>query len=388
MVAVVGGLTGAAAPTPSVPFGVFVGNPDGNAPEKMRAFRAQWDASVRQVGKSPRFFETFVDYGLDWAQWPSNAGWLAWSWRQSGRAEGRLPVIGLKLSTNAYWNRQQDAFREIIAGQHDSVYREVVEKWRDAGFRELRFRLSYEFNGNFMPDNFGKDAATLALWRAAFAHVADVLYGVPGVRVLVVWNPASINWAAHPIAAAYPGDRFVDIISSDLYSRVYPPTLHDWAGGADAATPAQWSQRQANRVHFWDYPGATQWNGVGSGWGLMQATAFARAHGKPFAISETGVGSPGPSTGPADDAAFPIYLRERLAAFQRSGGTVDHVIIWDYDAPDGGWRFTDVPAKATTAAAWTAFVAGLAAATPQSGAVGDATREQRPPLGRDKVKKP
>lgn len=340
----------------SIPFGVYVGNPNGNDAASMAVFQRQWDASVRPFARRPRFFESFVDYGQDWKDWPSNAGWMAWSWRQSKRSDGLLPVIGIKLSTNAYWNRQQDAFRELIAGQHDEVYRGVAIKWRDAGFRELRFRISYEFNGNFMPDNFGKDDATLVLWRRAFAHVADILHGVPGVKILVVWNPASINWAAHPVGDAYPGDQYVDVIASDLYSRVYPLSLRDWTTGHDAPDAAAWAASPANRIHFWNHPGATEWSADSSGWGLVQALAFALAHRKPFAISETGIGSVGPATGPADDPYFSAYLRARLDSFSRGGGTIDHVIIWDYNASDGAWRFTGVAAKAATAAAWRAFV--------------------------------
>ncbi len=340
------------------PYGLYVGNPNGNDPAAMAKFQADWDASVKQLQRQPTFFGTFVDFGQDWEQWPSNAGWSAWSWMQSGRAKGPKPVIGIKLSTNAYWNRQADAFREVIAGKHDKVYRDVVGKWRDAGFHELRFRISYEFDGNFMPDNFGNDAATLDLWRQAFAHVADVMHAVPGAKVLVVWNPANINWAAHSMPDAYPGDRYVDVIASDLYSSLYPHGFHDWSGKPDAPDLTTWARSDANRTHFWDYPGATQWSDVGGGWGLVQALDFAAAHTKPFAVCETGVGGDDIKTGPADDPAFPAYLNERLAAFVAKGGVVDHVIIWDYNAGDGAWRFTGVPAKASTAAAWTAFVSG------------------------------
>ncbi len=337
-------------------YGLYVGNPNGSDPIPMAKFQADWDASVKQLRRPPEFFGTFVDFGQDWSRWPDNAGWSAWSWAKSGRATGLKPVIGIKLSTNAYWNRQSDAFREIIAGTHDQVYRDVVSKWRDAGFHELRFRVSYEFDGGFMPDNFGHDAATLDLWRRAFAHVADVMHAVPGVRVLIVWNPANINWAAHSMPDAYPGDRYVDIIASDLYSALYPHSFHDWTGGPDALNLVAWAHSDVNRAHFWDYPGATQWSKVGGGWGLVQALDFALAHHKPFALGETGVGGDNLKTGPADDPLFPTYLRRRLTDFVARGGVVDHVIIWDYNAGDGAWRFTGVPAKAKTAAAWTAFV--------------------------------
>jgi len=339
----------------ALPIGLYVGNPNGNEAAPMARFQSDWDASVGQLQRSPQFFGTFVDFGKDWNEWASNARWTAWSFNQSGRTAGMKPVIGIKLSTNAYWNRQSDAFREIIAGQHDQAYRDVVAAWRDQGFTELRFRISYEFDGGFMPDNFGNDAATLALWKQAFAHVADLMHAVPGVKVLIVWNPADINWTSHALPDAYPGDSYVDVIASDIYSALYPLSLHDWSGGPDAATPAVWMQSVTNRSHFWDHPGATPGSTDGSGWGLVQALALALAHHKPFALGETGVGGDDVKTGLSDDPQFPAYLSARLNDFVAQGGVVDHVIIWDYDAGDGKWRFTGVPAKAATAAAWTAL---------------------------------
>lgn len=341
----------------SPPYGLYVGNPHGNDAAAMARFQSDWDASVRQLGRAPQFFGTFTDFSKDWADWKANASWFAWSFNKSQRVKDMKPVIGIKLSTNAYWNRQRDAFREIIAGTRDQVYRDVVTAWRDEGFTELRFRISYEFNGSFMPDNFGNTAETLDLWKRAFAHVADVMHAVPGVKVLVVWNPANINWSGNSVAAAYPGDRYVDVIASDFYSPLYPLGLNDWSGGPRAANIVEWARNPANRIHFWDYPGATEWTKPGNGWGMVQALDFALARRKPFGIGETGVGGEASGkTGPADDPEMPAYLRTRLADFVAKGGSVDHVVIWDYDASDGKWRFTGVPGKAATAAAWTAFV--------------------------------
>jgi len=348
--------TAAGTSAAAMPFGLYVGNPNGNDASSMAWFHSQWDTSVQQLGRTPKFFGTFTDFSQDWDRWPSNAGWFAWSFNQSKRVAGMKPVIGIKLSTNAYWNRQADAFREIIDGKRDQVYRDVVTAWRDTGYSELRFRISYEFNGNFMPDNFGNTPEMLDLWRRAFARVADVMHAVPNVKVLVVWNPANINWAGNSVAEAYPGDRYVDVIASDIYSPLYPQSLRDWSGGPDAASVAEWAKNPVNRIHFWDYPAATQWTLTGSGWGMVQALDFALAHRKPFAISETGVGGDDNKIGPSDDGEFPGYLRKRLDGFVARGGTIDHVIIWDFDASDGKWRFSRVPGKAATAAAWKAFL--------------------------------
>jgi hypothetical protein len=338
------------------PYGLYVGNPNSNDAAEMTVFQGRWDASIKQLGRPPQFFGTFTDFSQDWLQWRSNAGWTAGSFNNSKRVSGMKPVIGIKLSTNAYWGKQNDAFREIISGKRDDVYRGVVNAWRENGYKELRFRISYEFNGNFMPDNFGNDAETLSLWKQAFAHVADVMHAVPDVKVLIVWNPANINFSGNSVVDAYPGDQYVDVIANDIYSRQYPLSMVDWSTNAKAATLKDWFSNPANRIHFWDFPGATENTAVGSGWGLVQAMNFALARRKPFGISESGVGGDDVKTGPSDDPQFPSYLTSRLSDFVKRGGTVDHVIIWDYDAGDGKWRFTGVPTKSATAAAWTTFV--------------------------------
>ncbi|RZK27486.1 MAG: hypothetical protein EOO61_23385 [Hymenobacter sp.] len=169
-------------------------------------------------------------------------------------------------------------------------------------------------------------------------------------------NPVNINQSGNSVASSYPGDRYVDIIASDIYSVLYPFGFYDWSSGTTATTFANWAKNPVNRVHFWDHPGATQWSVDGNGWGLVQALEFAASHKKPFALSETGVGGDNVNNGLADDPEFPAYLKTRLNDFVTKGGVVDHVIIWDYDASDGTWRFTNVPQKAATAAAWTAFV--------------------------------
>ena len=90
------------AATP-IPLGLYVGNPNGSDNAALGRFQSDWDASVRQLQQQPQLFGTFTDFGQDWSGWGSNAGWTAGSFNSSGRGAGLKPVIGIKLSTNAYW---------------------------------------------------------------------------------------------------------------------------------------------------------------------------------------------------------------------------------------------------------------------------------------------
>ena len=122
------------------------------------------------------------------------------------------------------------------------------------------------------------------------------------------------------------------------------------------ASLAQWSAEPANRIHAWTYPAANQWNrvsdGQGNSFGLHDMIAFAKAHGKPIAIAETGVGGFG-DRGPMDDPAFPLWLASTLA---QSGASVAFVNVWDLNPGDGDWRFSDPAAsKPLTAAAWAKY---------------------------------
>ena len=370
--------------------GVFTGNPNGNDADAEARFESQFQSFVTAMGgATPVTMNAFTDFRGAPSTWAGNAGWTAWSWSRSPVVGTAIvPVIGIPMSDNQHWadgpagSTNVDFFRAITAGQFDADYKGIVDSWVGAGFMTLNLRLGYEMNGAFMPWYMGNDPASQSAWTDAFRHLSVLMKSEAarvGATANIVWNPTDINWTNQPTAATYPGDQYVDIVSVDAYSPTYPLDLYDWHrnDGSSAASLAEWAADPVNRTHFWTYPGANQWNqtGTGVGFGIREAAALAAAHGKQLAVSETGSGNNGSTTGPVDDPAFPIWLAGELARAEAQGVSIAYVNIWDSAEQDGDWSFANKP-QAT--AAWRQFF-GAGSDNPAAGPGATPTPQPQPP---------
>ena len=350
--------------------GGYFGNPNGNDAASEADFEKQFNSFVSTMGAKPATMNGFVDFGQDPSNWAGNASWTAWSWTQSPVVKTSVtPDIGIPMSDNNHWagnaagSTNDDFFKGIINGTYDNDYKGVVDAWANAGFKTFNLRLGYEMNGNFMPWYMGDDAGTQADWVKAFQHLSTLMRGeasAVGVTAKIEWNPASLAWTNQPTTSAYPGDSYVDIVSLDTYNPVYPAGYYNWDknDGSYNANAAEWAADPVNRAHYWSYPDANQWNptGTGSGFGMEDAIAFAKAHGKALAISETGAGPSNGTPGPADDPAFPQWLASELDKAQSQGVKIDHVNIWDRQMGDGNWDFSSAGAnRPLEAAAWAKY---------------------------------
>jgi len=350
--------------------GGYFGNPNGNDAASEADFEKQFNSFVTTMGGAkPATMNAFVDFSQDPSTWASNAGWTAWSWTQSPVVKTSItPDIGIPMSDNSHWagnaagSTNDDFFKNVINGTYDGAYKGIVDAWANAGFKTFDLRLGYEMNGTFMPWFMGSDASTQADWVKAFQHLSTLMRGeasADGVTAKIEWNPNSQGWNAQPTVNAYPGDAYVDTISLDTYSPVYPNGLYNWDknDGSYNANATEWAADPVNRAHFWSYPDANQWHptGTGDGFGMEDAIAFAKAHGKALAISESGAGGNGTTTGPVDDPAFPQWLASELAKAQSQGVTVDHADIWDRQMGDGNWDFSPSANKPLEAAAWAKY---------------------------------
>jgi len=345
------------------PLGVYVGNPNGNDPAAEAAFESQYNAFVTDMGGArPQFMDTFVDYTLDPSQWGANAAWSAWSWALTGNdyvgpGSGIVPVVGVPMASNAGgWGNVDTFYQQIIAGDYDADYKAIVDAWADEGYTTVQFRLGYEFDGNFMPWSPGNSSSPTADadFVAAFQHIANLIHqegAADGITAQVVWNPADINWSSVDPTQLYPGNQYVDIISTDAYSPAYPLDLTTWSSatattpGPQAASDTAWAASTTNLEHYWQYSNGDQWNPTpalgSSGWSLEDAIEFAEENDKPLSISETGAGSNGSGLGPNDDPAFVEWLASALNTAEAEGVTIQNVDIWDTDVSDGSWGFSN-----------------------------------------------
>ncbi len=351
--------------------GGYFGNPNGSDAAAEADFEQHLsDFTSVMGGVKPATMNAFSDFSQDPSAWAANAAWTAWSWTQSPVVGTSVtPVIGVPMSDNNHWagnaagSTNDDFFKGIIGGSYDGDYKGVVDAWVNAGFKTVDLRLGYEMDGSFMPWYMGDDPGTQADWVKAFQHLSTLMHGEAtalGATANIVWNPADINWTSQSVSASYPGNAYVDVVSVDAYSPLYPLDLYDWSknNGTVDATIQQWWADPANRDHFWSHPNATQWNPTGtsgSGFGIEDAIALAKADGKALAISETGAGGDGLTTGPVDDPEFPKWLASELAKAQSEGVPVAYVNIWDVSLSDGNWKFSGAAGKPLEAAAWAKY---------------------------------
>lgn len=342
--------------------GVYCSNPNGNDQQAMEYFEKSFDRFTAVMGVRPSYMNAFIDYSKGWDTWVQNAEWTSWSWTKSNRSANLIPVIGVPMLPSSYYNTEGAGLDEVISGKHDDVFVGIVKAFGQ-NFHTLHLRIGWEMNGNWYAWNFnGKNStggSILPQWIAAWRHIATVMRGAtpPGGKVYTTWNPTIANWAPFDVSSGYPGDDVVDVIALDAYSTVWPGALWDWEFNNGTVDPslAAWSKKDVNREHYWNYPGANQWEPTSlGGWGMVAHLQFAKQHSKPIAFCESGVGvNPSyPNNGLVDDGDFPRYLKAKVDS---SGVTLIYINIWDVNEGDGGWCFSD-PAcnKPKTAAAWKA----------------------------------
>jgi hypothetical protein len=315
------------------PLGYYGSNPDGSSASGETQFQSQYDAFVQAMGGvRPQFMDAYVDFSQDPANWGANMSWSAWSWAQSGNSyvgpgSGTIPVVGVPMySTSGGWpgtgGEDVDTFyQQITSGQYDADYKSLVDAWANQGYKTIYMRLGYEFDGNFMswsPGNSGSPSA-VADFVKAWQHLANLVHAegqTDGTTVKTVWNPSDINWTGYPVASAYPGNQYVDVISSDTYSDNMQQYQSETATGANP----------------------------GSGWSLPSTIAFAKQQGKPIAMSETGATSSDPS--------FPQWLSTQLQQAQSAGAPVSFVNVWDSNS-GGSYQFSGSGSNAPQlATAW------------------------------------
>ncbi len=357
---------GAQAQTTPFPLGVYVGNPDNSSASNEAAFEQDYKSFSGLMGVSPRFLVGYINQGDPISHWPDQQGWAAASISQSP-AYNAIPVIGFPTASIASGSPLPDQqFRAFANGTYDSTIQAIVQKWQESGFKAVYWRIGWEMNLNNGPTAYaGEDAATEADWVAAFQHIASVLRqagNADGITTGIIWNPGATNYdKTNTISNLYPGDEFVDIIAADVYASLQPygipgnPDLTwDWAkNDGTVDTLAQFIADPINRTHYWTYPAATQYSLDGSNGhnlSLQVLLDFAKTHGKPFAVPETGAGKSDDGRDVSDEAAFPVWLAQTLHS---SGDPIAFVNIW-YSNADGNYRFSSADAdKADEAAAWT-----------------------------------
>lgn len=372
-------------------------------------------AFVDLVGQQPNVTAVFIDYrdpiaspGAADKKWSNNAIWSATNLARlcSSQYLNRLdaagrpaitPIVSVGLTDDLtafqlalpVGSPERGKYNEAAAvammndvanGRYDlddaatgrsRVWPAIFDAYRAQGFAKIYLRIGWEQNGNWYGWRV-RNEATRAAYIAAWRHVADVAHAYAAANAMTIetiWSPsASYANFGVPEESSYPGDAYVDIVGPDAYSPIWSVTrtadgsgYFDWSSRS-SVTLADWLANPVNRRRIWDYPAADYWNQT-RGWGVPAAIAFALAHNKRFALSETGTGNFGVTTqggGPIDEGDYPSYLAERLSSGIAQGLRLEFVDVWaEATGPD---RLSFLSGtRPLEAAAWRDFMGNMAA---------------------------
>lgn len=296
--------------------GTYVGVPDSN-PAAGADVTQQYNSFVSAMGQTPGVMDSYVDTTLPASQWVSDSQWLADSWKANPWSAGLTPIVGLAMATEG--EDADQSFKNISSGSEDSVFQGIFQAWANDGYNQFDIRPGYEMNGNWMP--WSVTSGNVADFNAAFQHIANLAHTFNGASIQVVWNP-NVGSTPVPVSDLYPGDQAVDIVGLDTYG---PPVDNGDAPGNTSSDPYTVT--------------------------LLNSIAIANAHGKQFAIPETGGTDPGFAAAMGDTIA---KSKANLAFFN----------IWDINDQSGHLSWSDQPAVASAWKQAYQAVAGGGSSTP------------------------
>ena len=257
-------------------------------------------AFARQTETSPTVAADYLPGNSGWAGMDGSGGslnWLTQPFQGSGYTLSLgVPIIPTNSSGTAVGTLAQGA-----TGAFNSYYVTLAQTLVSGGESNAYLRLGWEFDGSWMPW-----AATTSGAEAAFAsyfqQIVTTMRSVSGAHFRFVWNPdaGAFTHVGYSVAAAYPGDAYVDVIGLDAYDQ-------SWA------TP----QTPTNAWSSTTLPT------------LSAARQFASTHGKPLAFTEWGVAIRSDGHGLGDD---PYFINQMLAWMDNSANDVAFETYFDADS--------------------------------------------------------
>jgi hypothetical protein len=199
------------------------------------------------------------------------------------------------------------------------------------GLDHAILRVGHEFTGNWYPWSVtgpdGQPNANRSNYADCYRNIVIILRTAqPQAHWTFDWNPTPEAPAAL-LAATWPGDAYVDVVSTDAYDQAWP----FYAKDCDTAC------RAAAQIRHW-----------GEMRGRLEAIrAFALGHGKRMGLPEWGVVDEGHGGG-GDD---PVFIRGMRRFIRASGHGLAYQLYFDVDAPNGAHRLYGQPATFPKAAA-------------------------------------
>jgi hypothetical protein len=198
---------GSKSPRHSILWGAYMegdttyGAPHGNAP---------WDTQTWQA------FEAHAGKKVSIVHWGVGRFWEA-SFDSQIRQHRKILAAGAIELLDV--NSGEVPLRDVAAGAYDDAILAWATQARAFG-RAFFLRWDWEMNGSWFPWGTmpGKDT-TAAEYVSAWRHIHDLFAQARATNVTWVWCPNAEFRGSVPLAALYPGDRYVDWTCLDGYNK-------------------------------------------------------------------------------------------------------------------------------------------------------------------------
>ena len=290
-----------APPSPALAhLGVYLGAGD---PAAFAAF-------AHRLGGHPAFVSDYLD-ATSWST-IANPDWLLSQWSHSG---ARLLLSVPMLPSSGGASLAQEA-----TGADDGVFRTLARRLVAGGGADTILRIGWEFNGDWFPWSIEDGHA--AQYAGAWRQIVTTMRAVPGARFRFDWcvnGGSSVDGGARlDPAAAWPGERYVDIVGLDQYD----------------AAPATYDTATQRWQRFLDQP-----------YGLRWQRDFAAAHHKPVSFPEWGLLQGGDSAaGQIGAGDSPQFVQEMFEWF--ASADLAYESYFDLDTPVGASALAMFPRAA------------------------------------------
>ena len=230
---------------------------------------------ARQTETSPVVATDYLPGNAGWAGMDGAGGslnWLLTSWRGSGYTLSLgVPIIPTDSSGAAVGTLAQGA-----SGAFNSFYVTLAQTLVAGGQANDYLRLGWEFDGSWTAWAATTPGSETS-FAAYFQQIVTAMRSVSGEHFRFVWNPDAVAFtqAGYSVAAAYPGDAYVDVIGLDSYDQSWATPQSPTNAWTQTTLPA-----------------------------LTAAQQFASAHTKPLAFTEWGLAIRSDGHGLGDDPSF------------------------------------------------------------------------------------
>ncbi|MFK5600679.1 Ig-like domain-containing protein [Methylobacterium sp. HMF5984] len=273
---------------------------------------ADFASYSKWVGSTPGNVLTYLNND-SWKAFDSSIGWATSLWKNTAASN----IWSVPLTV---WGTSLEQVATGDFNDHFLKAAQALAQTKASSDGNIYVRVGWEFNGSWMPwAANGHEAAFIK----SFQNLVDTFRSVSD-KFKFVWDTTNDGGNMNP-EKAYPGDKYVDVIGTDVYYST------QW-DGTDAAKGFKGEVTRA--------------------YGLQWQQDFAAAHGKATAISEWGVAS--------DNAAPYVQAMTKWMA--------DHNMVyenyWDSNADYSGKLSTG--ANATAGAAYKSAISSLQGAATSS----------------------